>query len=104
DWPEELSGFEDLAFLFSRNTLHMGMTLLAFDQASYLYRVARRLPPGGTAVEIGRFKGGGTFVIASALPDGAQLWSYDLQVKMTQLYRGEALDAALRRALARYAL
>src|SRR5215216_6541632 len=64
-WPDALHGFEDLVFLFSSNQLNHGIALLTLDEAGLLYRLARS---AGTAVEIGRFKGGGTLVLAAALP------------------------------------
>lgn len=102
-WPESLSGFEQLAFLFSSNPLNHGIALLRFDEAAYLYRLVRSLG-AATIVEIGRFKGGSSFVIAAAMDEGAELWSYDLHVKLTSEFRGTELDAALGRALARYRL
>ena len=40
-WPERVDAFEDLAFLFSSNPLNWGIALLTFDEASYLYGLAR---------------------------------------------------------------
>src|SRR3954453_5055561 len=102
-WPESVHGFEDLAFLFSSNQLNHGVASLQFDEAALLYRLARDAESGPFA-EIGRFKGGSTIVFASALPDGAELWSYDLHVALRPDMPGAELDAELRDALARYGL
>ncbi len=102
-FPEAVRGFEDLSFLFSSNQLNMGIALLALDEAAYLYRLVRDLGPA-TIVEIGRFKGGGTFLLAAALAEGGELYSYDLHVKLAGEYRGEELDRELREALRRYGL
>jgi predicted O-methyltransferase YrrM len=54
--------------------------------------------------EIGRFKGGTTLMLASALPEGAELWSYDLHVALRADLSGAQLDSELEAALSRYGL
>lgn len=103
-WPEELAGFEDLAFLFSSNQLSHGIASLQLDEAALLYRLARQVDAGATVAEIGRFKGGSTLLLASALPEGAELWSYDLHVALRPDLGGPQLDAELEAALERYGL
>ena len=103
-WPASLDGFEDLAFLFSSNQLSHGIASLQLDEAALLYRLARRVAPGAAVAEIGRFKGGTTLMLASALPEGAELWSYDLHVALRADMSGPQLDAELRTALDRYGL
>ena len=100
-WPPALDGFEDLAFLFSSNQLNHGIASLTFEEAAFLYRLVRDLGPA-TLVEIGRFKGGSTLVTATAMEDGAELYSYDLDTRGE--YAGAELDDALREALRRYGL
>src|SRR5437764_6548923 len=100
-WPHSVRGFEDLAFLFSSNQLNHGVASLQIDEAALLYRLARDVERGPVA-EIGRFKGGSTFIFASALPDGAELWLYDFHVALRPDMPGEQLDAELRAALERY--
>jgi predicted O-methyltransferase YrrM len=102
-WPEQVRGFEDLAFMFSSNQLNHGVASLQVDEAALLYRLARDAADG-PFVEIGRFKGGSTFIFASALPDGVELWSYDLHVALRPDLPGEQLDRELRDALARFGL
>jgi predicted O-methyltransferase YrrM len=103
DWPERVSRFEDLAFLFVSSMLNSGIADLAFDEAAYIYRLVAELP-AATIAEIGRFKGGSTFLIASAMDDASELWSYDIHVKLTNVFSGEQLDDELREALVRYGL
>ena len=103
-WPERLAGFEDLAFLFSSNQLSHGIASLQLDEAALLYRLARNVSPGAAVAEIGRFKGGSTLLLASALPEGAELWSYDLHVALRADLSGPELDADLRAALERFGL
>ena len=102
-WPGSVRGFEDLAFMFSSNQLNHGVASLQFDEAALLYRLARDATSGPFA-EIGRFKGGSTVVFATALPEGAELWSYDLHVALRADMPGEQLDAELSSALERYGL
>jgi predicted O-methyltransferase YrrM len=103
NWPESVDGFEDLAFLFSSNLLNMGAALLAIDEAAYVYRLVRELGPA-TLVEIGRFKGGSTLLIAAAMHPDARLRSYDLHVEFETDHRGPEQDRHLGAALDRYGL
>ena len=100
-WPDRVESFADIAFLFSSNLLNMGIALLSFDEAAYLYRLVRSLGPA-TIVEIGRFKGGSTLLMATAMDRGARLISYDLHLPMVRDVYGPEQDALLRTALARY--
>ncbi|GEM_PF-1919555 len=102
-WPERLDGFEDLAFLFSSNLLNMGPALLAIDEAAYLYRLVRGLGPA-TLVEIGRYKGGSTLLLAAAMDPAARLHSYDLHREFDVGHRGPEQDRHLAAALDRYGL
>lgn len=101
DWPDNVRGFEDLAFLFSSNQLNHGVASLQIDEAALLFRLARDAE-SGPFVEIGRFKGGSTLIFASALPQGVELWSYDLHVALRPDMPGAELDAELGGALERY--
>jgi predicted O-methyltransferase YrrM len=102
-WPERIDGFEDLAFLFTSSQLNHGVASLRFDEAAFLYGLVHGL---GTAriAEIGRFKGGSTFITASALAPGSTLASYDLHIPLRDDLQGPDLDGELRAALDRYGL
>jgi predicted O-methyltransferase YrrM len=102
-WPADVRGFEDLAFLFSSNQLNHGVASLQVDEAALLFRLARDAQSGPFA-EIGRFKGGSTLIFAAALPPGAELWSYDLHVALRADMPGAELDAELGGALERFGL
>jgi len=97
DWPEELAGFEDLAFVFSSNRGNHGIAQLSVAEAAHLFRLTRSA--SGPVVEIGRYKGGGTLVLAGALGTGGELWSYDTHEKA-----GSNIDDGLAGALDRYGL
>jgi predicted O-methyltransferase YrrM len=100
-WPDAIEGFEDLAFLFSSTILAHGIASLRLDEAVLLYRLVRDEQPR-TVVEIGRFRGGSTFLIASALGEDGVIHSYDLETR--QGHDGRALDSQLEAALERYGL
>ena len=102
-WPESVRGFEDLAFMFSSNQLNHGIASLQFDEAALLFRLARDAQ-SGPFVEIGRFRGGSTIMFATALPEGIELWSYDLHVALRPDMPGAELDRELTGALERYGL
>jgi len=102
-WPAQVRGFEDLAFLFSSNQLNHNVASLQFDEAALLYRLGRDATTG-PVVEIGRFKGGSTFIFASSMRDGVELWSYDFHVALRPDMPGPDLDAELTQALQRYGL
>jgi predicted O-methyltransferase YrrM len=99
-WPDSVHGFENLAFLFSSNRANMGIASLALDEAAHLFRTVRE-PGVETIVEIGRFRGGSTFLIAAAMSGGARLFSYDTHGKLGS---PERADDPLREALSRYGL
>jgi predicted O-methyltransferase YrrM len=101
--PDAIRGFEDLASLFASSIFNHRLIDMAIDEAAYLYGLVRNEPPE-TIVEIGRFKGGGTLLLAVAMPEKAELWSYDLHVKLTQVYDGPQLDRELGELLARYGI
>lgn len=103
-WPAEVRGFHDLAFLFTATSLNYGLVSQNIDEAAYLYGVASSVAPSATAVEIGRFKGGSTFLLAAALPPTATLYSYDLHLELPPGLTGEAIDLMLEQALGRYRL
>ena len=89
--------------MFSSNQLNHGVASLQIDEAALLYRLARDAR-NGPFVEIGRFKGGSTLTFAAALPDGIELWSYDLHGALRPDMPGTELDAELTAALERYGL
>jgi predicted O-methyltransferase YrrM len=102
-WPATAASFEDLDFLFTSSQLNHGIASLRFDEAALLFRLARSLDQA-TIVELGRFKGGGTFLLAVAMTPGSELWSYDLHVEVPAGATGEELDSELSAGLARYGL
>lgn len=99
----KIDGFEDLAWLFASSPLNHGVIAMAFDEAAYLYRLARSLK-SASCLEIGRFKGGSTFLLAAALDERSRLVSVDNHTKLTGVYDYRTLDADLRATLCAYGL
>ena len=102
-WPPKADAFEDLAFLFTSSQLNHGVASLRLDEATLLFGLTRSL---GRAklVELGRFKGGGTFLLAVAMAPGSELWSYDLHLETPAGATGEELDRELASGLDRYGI
>lgn len=102
-WPDKVGNFEDLLFLFGFHQLNMGIANLALDEAAYLHKTIRCLK-SANIVEIGRFKGGGTLLMAAAMDKESHLRSYDMHVKMPEHFNGQQMDCNLLKALDRYGL
>ena len=74
------SKFEDLAGLFFCSPLNRGILRQDFDEAALLFKHVSRLDsPKG--VEIGRFYGGSTVLLATAISSGGKLYSIDIAPK-----------------------
>ena len=93
-WPDGLDGFEDCNIVFSSNDANHGIAQLTFEEGAHLFRLIRTTP--GPHVEIGRYKGGGTFIMAAALRAHDELFSYDTLEKANA-----DVDLATRLALCR---
>lgn len=74
--PSKIEGFEDLYWLFTSNRLSRGIVMLQLDEAAYIYRLVNKLDVCH-CVELGRYKGGGTFLIAAAAKPGSKIISVD---------------------------
>ncbi len=74
--PADLAEFghlEDLTWLFTPNYANRGVSQLMFDEAGWLFRTIRNMGQPAVA-EVGRAKGGTTFLMAAA---GAHVVSVD---------------------------
>ncbi|MFC1593798.1 class I SAM-dependent methyltransferase [Candidatus Omnitrophota bacterium] len=100
--PEEIKGFEDLTFLFWSSPLNKGLIRMDMDEAAYLFKLVKSLSEP-VCVEIGRFKGGSAFLIASAM-NGGRLFSLDLHEKMMLREEGKSYDEEFIHALQKYRL
>jgi SAM-dependent methyltransferase len=99
----KVSGFEDLYFLFWCSQLNRGLIRMDLDEAAYLFKLVNSLK-NPLCIEIGRFIGGSTFLIASAMREGGRLISLDLHVKMMLNEKGDIYDKELEIALNRFGL
>lgn len=100
--PERIAGFEDTIFLFHNDSqANFGIILQNLENAAYLYKTIKQLT-APKIVEIGRHRGGSTFLLASAADDDAQITSIDLFVPDHSENAGPKTDEALKRALSKY--
>jgi predicted O-methyltransferase YrrM len=89
DVEGRVDSFEDCVGLLSSNQLNHGVSRLMISEAAYLFRLVRSLDEPAV-VEIGRFRGGTTLLLAAA---GGRVLSLDIDPASTER------DATLRRAL-----
>jgi len=92
--PERIRGFEDLAFLFWTTPMNRGVLRQDFDEAATLYGLIKSTG-ARRCIEIGRYAGGSTVMIASALAQNdGKLTSIDIAPRDDQRLRAalEKLD------------
>ncbi|MGK7873260.1 MAG: class I SAM-dependent methyltransferase [Xenococcaceae cyanobacterium] len=79
---EDILQFEHLSGLFASNSLNHGVISMTIRQTAYMFGIIRQLQ-AHKVIEIGRYKGGSTLVIAAALSEygGGELWSIDIGKK-----------------------
>ena len=75
-----IKGFEDLWWLFHVGPSNRGIIRLDFDEARLLYKYCRTIREGHV-LEIGRFNGGSTLLIACGIGLSAHLTSIDRSPK-----------------------
>jgi predicted O-methyltransferase YrrM len=97
--------FENLAGLFASTSFDHGAIAMPVRQAAYIFGLIRQTQPK-KVLEIGRYKGGSTFVIASAMAGQGQFWSIDLGEKESRLRQKNRrpYDAQLKDMLAKHGL
>jgi hypothetical protein len=86
-----IEGFEDCYWLFSSNELNLGISQLRFDEAASLYRTVCQWGEPAV-VELGRYKGGTTFLLAAA---GARVRAIENDPSVERQFR-PSLARALR--------
>jgi len=75
--PPQVDRFEDLVALFALSPLNRGIIRQDFDEAAALFRVVRGMEsPCG--IEIGRFSGGSTLLLAAAVGAAGKVVSIDI--------------------------
>lgn len=96
--------FDHVAGLFGTNPLARGVIALTPREAAYLFTLARQTQ-ARKVVEIGRFRGGSTIILAAAIGAAGKLWSVDLGEKEERFEdRADGYDAQTRSFLDRYGL
>ena len=76
--------FEDLDWMFESNPTNKGVSRLEFDEAACLFRLARSRP-AARILEIGRWRGGSTFLFAVASDQDSIVTSIDIAPQNDQL-------------------
>ena len=79
--------FEHLAGLFASTSLDHAVISLPIRQAAYLFGMIRKMK-ACKVVEIGRYKGGSTLLIAGAMNGEGEFWSIDVGGKESRLHDG----------------
>ena len=96
--------FEHLAGLFASTSLDHAVIGMTVRQAAYIFGLIRQIHPR-RVVEIGRYKGGSTLLIATAMQGDGQFWSIDIGEKESRLRAGgRSYDRQLEDVLARAGL
>ena len=98
--------FEHLAGLFSSTALDHAVVAMTIRQAAYLYGLVRQMP-ARKVIEIGRYKGGSTLIIAAAMGGEGQFWSIDVGEKENRMHSGKttrSFDDQIRDVCNRFAL
>lgn len=95
-WPPRISfanvpdipqrNFEDLAWMFVSNPTNKGLLLLEFDEAAFLFHLARS-KPAAQILEIGRYFGGSAFLLAVGSDDNSVITSIDIAPQNDDLLR-----------------
>lgn len=76
--------FEHLAGLFSSTSLDHAVISMTIRQAAYLFGLVRQMK-ARKVIEIGRYKGGSTLLLAAAMNGEGELWSIDIGEKERRL-------------------
>jgi predicted O-methyltransferase YrrM len=78
--------FEDLDWMLVSNPTNKGLLLMEFDEAACLFRLVRS-KPAAQIVEIGRFRGGSTFLFAVASDNDSMVTSIDFAPQNDELFQ-----------------
>ncbi len=89
--PPVIEQFEDLSWLFFSSYSSRGIIAQDIDEAAYIFSVARKRNSLDNFLEIGRFLGGSTILIAVAKPKPSKFVSVDLKVKAPEYARDDLI-------------
>lgn len=82
--------FEHLAGLFASTSLDHGVISMTIRQSAYLFGLIRTIG-ASKVIEIGRYKGGSTLLIAAAMNGRGQFWSIDIGEKESRLFAAQVV-------------
>ena len=82
--------FEHFAGLFASTLLDHGVISMTVRQAAYVFGLVRQTE-AAKVIEVGRYKGGSTILIAAAMNGQGQFWSIDIGEKEERLYGNRSL-------------
>jgi predicted O-methyltransferase YrrM len=101
-WPATVTRFEDVApIVLSSNAANRGVSAMSLIEVAHLWRLADAAGPA-TLIEVGRERGGSTFVLAAAMHPDATLYSYDPHTKHPT--QGQTFDDELADVFRKYGL
>jgi predicted O-methyltransferase YrrM len=93
--PQNVNRFEDLAFLFELSPLNRGIIRMDLDEAAAVFKAISAMEnPRG--IEIGRFNGGSTLLLAAAAGAGGHVVSVDRDPRDDNGLRAALEQAGLR--------
>lgn len=98
--------FEHLVGVFSSNRLNTGVVDMSIRQIAYIFGLIRDIN-ATKIIEIGRFKGGTTLIMAAAMPATGKIWSIDIGLKESYLFdnfKVRSFDAQLHDKLKQFNL
>jgi predicted O-methyltransferase YrrM len=82
--------FENLAGLFASTSFDHAVIFMPIRQAAYMFGFVRQTKPS-KVVEIGRYKGGATLLLAAAMNGNGKLWSIDVGEKEERLHKAATM-------------
>lgn len=79
-------GFEHLSGLFASTSLDHAVVAMPIRQGAYLFGLVQQMK-ARKVIEVGRYKGGSTLLLAAAMKGEGTLWSIDIGEKEARMYR-----------------
>ncbi len=81
--------FEHLVGLFASTPLDHAVITMSVRQSAYMFDLIKRIK-ARKIVEIGRYKGGSTLLLAAAMEGEGKVWSIDIGEKESRLYKAKS--------------
>jgi len=84
EYPQH--NFEDITWMLASNPTNKALLIMELDEAAFLFRLVRSIP-SAQIMEIGRGRGGSTFLFAVAGDSGSTVTSVDIEPRNEDLLR-----------------